>query len=245
MDNVSRPIARLAEELEQRLQQPFTYEDGRWVDNELGDITNEPQMRVNNPIAPAGHVRIPARGSIIFRPPDGPLDQQKVSVKQALDSFLNIHEAGKKTSYTTLPPNEGFIHIVPGLMNQEASGSSRSPLSASVSISVSDVSAYTALEELCAAVTSGSGVKVAVAMVPANYLNQRRISLSINKATARDVLMTILHQSHWTRPQMAIPPQTLSWQLFYNHDMDTYFLNIHGVTTPRITTPRALRAIAH
>jgi hypothetical protein len=242
---VSRPIARLAEELEQRLQQPFTYEDGRWVDNELSDITNEPQMRVNNPTAPAWHVRIPARGSILFQLPDGPLDQQKVLVKQALDSFLNIHEAGKKTSYTTLPPNKGFIHIVPGLMNQEASGSSRSPLSASVSISVSDVSAYTALEELCAAVTSGSGVKVAVAMVPANYLNQRRISLSINKATARDVLMTILHQSHWTRPQMAIPPQTLSWQLFYNHDMDTYFLNIHGVTTPRITTPRALRAIAH
>jgi hypothetical protein len=74
---------------------------------------------------------------------------------------------------------------------------------------------------------------VVVLTVPTNYLLQNRITLGANNEAARTILANALAGLHCRDP-LTIPAQKTSWQLLYAPDGEMYFLNAHGVPSPRI-----------
>lgn len=225
-----RPVAKALEELESKYGWVITYEDPLYVHpSETADVTAQVRKDVGkfrNGEAP--RVLIPSGGSLaitydVMSDTKLPVDRDAVIRK-----VLNANQSGGVARFR-LEREKGseMLHAI-ATVNKNASGAlvpHTAVLDAVISVSQGDRTSLQTLEAICEAVSGATGTQVVVGTVPIGlFMNHRDNEVVVNQK-ARDVLVQTLERTGGRT--------NLSWQLFYDPGMKTYYLNIHTVPAPK------------
>jgi hypothetical protein len=220
--NGPRPLDEAVDQLESKLKKPISYEDvaliysgdyARPLDTVWGRKVDErdDRFRANNTIVLAG-------GALDIHIPADAAGKPSVPISQVLWELIDQHKArGNPGQFRLISAGDALV-IVPtakggvnGMLVPEYS-----PLDSDISFPVEKRSGGETLEAICKAVTTASGRRVTLGMLPRNLSQQTTIELGADPEIARDVLMKALRGLRWADgrkfPDM---PKAWSWRLLY------------------------------
>jgi hypothetical protein len=128
----------------------------------------------------------------------------------------------------------GVYFIVPNRV-RDASGNwiaATSPMDIPITLPETDRSGARFLDEFCDTLSRSSGVRVAAAIYPMNYLMQTHVNAGANAESARDAFVRILGGLQYGDQRTARQTRTrkLSYKMIYSPAMKEYLMQVHLVT---------------
>jgi len=217
--NDPRPVAKAIEEIEKLSGKPVTYEDPPYLYLGTTIDVSKTVSRTGAADGPPGPVLIPKGGVLAFTLP---ADNSADTEFRAVEGMVKIYNARDDAAIFSAWRSDKLTHVVPQLA---VSSSGRlepvTPvLDSSITLETKPRTGLALLEEICQSVSAASGERVEIATVPANALSNQEITIGADDEPTRAVLEKLIVAN-------ATP---LSWELFYDPGLKTYYLNIPIIT---------------
>lgn len=207
----ARPVAKAMVILEDRYQQPITYEEGPYIyQDDVEDLT----VAANAP----RRILAPKRWRIEseIRLPSNVTKPELVSL---INRFLRSATQSRglsRDSFRVLQSNYG-LHVVPTQVRDF--GGAETPVTALLDVQItlltSRTDLYSVLRSFCDAVSEATGAKVSLAPVSVDFA--RRSSMIVaDRQRARDVLIRLLEEQGLV----------LSWHLLHDPTGNAFILGL-------------------
>lgn len=221
----ARPVAKAITTLEAKYGWIITYEDPRYAyADDIADVTETVRRDLQKyPKGAAPKVLVPKGGVLSFNydvmgQTSIPSDPAVV-VRQLLAAQAASANGGK----FRLEKGEKIVHVIPTAI-RDRSGRLRSQepvLDTVVTLAAKERTAFQTLEDLCAAISKATQMRVIVGTVPLRLFLQHKDQYGTAGRKAREVLVQLFERvGNGIR---------LSWQLLYDPGLKMYVLNIHSV----------------
>jgi len=216
-----RPVAKAIDDIERLSGKPITYEDPPYLHASTTIDVTRMIRREGSSADDGAPVLVPKGGIVTFTLPAGPSVEEEAG---AVESLVTGYNAGRGAATFSVLRNDTFIHVVP---RQAMAMSGRledvTPvLDARIKLEAKPRTALELLEAICAAASATSRQPVEIGMVPVNALRNQKIAIGADNETARTVLAKLVVAN----------PTPLSWRLFYDPGLKTYYLNLPVVRQP-------------
>jgi len=199
--NSPRPLAEAVKEFERRCKCVITYEDLKWRSDQ---VEPSPIFRRRSDGAAA---MIPRGIPFTFTVPQDLAQMSPAVIGQHFDSVLGSFEAIQNPGEFKVVRGERSIHVIPA---------ASAILNRPICVIADGVPAITAVRTALNEVSRLSGEKLDLWTLPLNIV-KRPIHVTMSHQPAQEVLTRIL----------AAADQRLSWHLFYDVNLQTYFLTIY------------------
>jgi hypothetical protein len=211
--NAARPIAMMAEKIEQQTSWPITYEDPSY--QYAGDYREFPDK-----LTYGGRAFVLHNVPLVFT-----LDAEKrKDVVKAVRELVEEFETRSGGQKFRVIAEKGYIHIVPQL-NRDKQGTwaeQRPMLDTRVSMAAGKRNLAQILAELKQEVSRSSERALYIGTMPMNLMFNTEVELpAFQNTQARAILREALSRA----------PVKLSWQLFGGPGDEDQFLNVHVVGT--------------
>jgi hypothetical protein len=220
-----RPVALAAEMLEQKYGWIITYEDPRYAhESDLVDVTQQVRRDLDKyKPGQAPKVFIPKGGPLELDYDIDPVTKRPAAADVTIQQLLDTYAVNGKPGAFRLERDGQRLHII-GALAKNKDGvltSHGSVLETVITVPPEKRNGMKLLEDFCTAVSKSSRTPVVVGMVPMSMFMRYETEAGAKDQKARTFLVNELDRM--TRKAR------LSWQLFYDAQMKTYFLNIHAV----------------
>ena len=202
--NDPRPLAEAIQQFEQRCHCVVTYEDIKWQQDQVEDISASVRRAPNAPRA-----QVPKGGSFLFILSRQLASATPAQIGSSLRELLAAYETSNHFGNFRLVEGNRAFHVLP---------SPRAVLDSRVTVAQGDQSLAQAIKAILESVTKSTGEAVVLATGPLNLL-KIIVPIQAQNERAGDVLIRVLFATG----------RELSWQLLYDFGMKRYYLNIHPV----------------
>jgi hypothetical protein len=230
-----RPVAKAAEELVARYGYVITYEDPPLAyEGDLQDVTTQVRRDLDrHPLGKAPKIVVPRGGSLTVRLPSS-ASVNTQTIASVLGQLVSAHSIRNQGGRFRVVQVGDVFHVVPTEIRDRNGNwiAQSSVLDTPISLPMEDRSELEMIDAVVKAVSSaahakiyisgGFGMGISVPDRPASY------RLGADNERARDVLMRALvllndpKAGTWR-------PQRQRWQMLYDSDDKTYFLDISPV----------------
>lgn len=220
MSNEPRPLHRAVESLSEEYGWIVDYEDPVYSDAEAVERTE--------PLWVASHPGIRQRLVAGRRfesefPEVAKIGSSVTEEKSVLQKVVaDFNKSGNPGQFTLVDEGAGRFAIV-----GQANGTARTILDTPITVNIAQLNGSFALDAICQALTSSSGIKVIMATYPLNLFVQTVFTLRASNQPAREVLWNVVDATQ----------QKVEWTLLYDIDDNAYYLNLRGVAKATANTP--------
>lgn len=223
----ARPVAKAVEVLGDRHGLVITYEDPSYAfEGDLKDVTAAVSR---SPVKSGQRVLVPREGAMQLTysvsPSTGKLEHADALVRRVLDAHL----ATGAGSQFELVQQDDVFHVVPVMVKNSAGAwkATRSILETPITLPVQPRSGTQMVDAICGAL-SAAKIRVVVGMAPESSLANNQVVEGGTNEPARDILSRTLKQlSEETGRRLgAREERQYVWQLFFDPNARTYFLNL-------------------
>lgn len=229
--NESRPLGKLATELNERYGYLVTYEEAPYSDLDLRVDLVRKDLPYHSPISKPVTFHLPQRASSA----PGSANQIEPLRPELIHSLIREYQrSGNPGKFDALFDGE-YAHIVPsGRMVGRRLEEFQPVLSTKVIISAQSHSCFDIFSELFDQILKVRGFNVVAARLPVNAYNSRQCVIEGTDLTARQVLTQILLQIG-TKVVPGLRNTRFSWWFAYDANEAKYFLSTAIV--PDLTGP--------
>jgi hypothetical protein len=232
-----RPVAKAVEELVARYGYVITYEDPRHAyEGDLQDVTTQVRRDLDQyPPGKAPKVIGPRGGKLtVTLPTSASVNTQTIA--SVLDQLTRAQSIRGEGGHFRVVQVGDVFHVVPTEVRDRNGNwiAQSSILDAPISLPMEDRSEVGMLDAIVKAVSANAHVKVYIgggAGIGGGIANPNRPAsyhLGADNERASDLLMQALVLLNDPKAGTWYP-QRLRWQLFYDRDNNSYFLNIESV----------------
>lgn len=232
-----RPVAKAVEELVARYDYVITYEDPRFAyEGDLQDVTTQVRRDLDRyPPGKAPKVIRPRGGKLtITLPSSASVNTQTVAA--VLDQLMRAQSSRGEGGHFRVVQVGDVFHVLPiEIRDRNGNWTAQSSiLDAPISLPTEDRSEVGMLDAIIKAVSAEAHTKILGGNVGgmgggiANPDRPASYRLGADNERARDVLMRALVLLNDPKAGTWYP-QRLRWQLFYDRDDNSYFLDISPV----------------
>jgi mono/diheme cytochrome c family protein len=213
--NDPRPLAQMLDGLAARFGWNISYEDPQFdFPQDFSDDTS-PQWLAKNP--QGRHAFAPSGGAFSVSVAGFDVSDPKNEAR-TLDAVVTAYNQGHNPGkFEILSLDDGSFTVV-GIA--AAHGSQTPVLNTKISLNVGPVDAYEALDQWGRELSRVSGAHVEGGGLGTldNSLLRVRVTIHAENLPARDVLRQIIKETNSTR----------TWLLYFDHDTNSYFLNLES-----------------
>ena len=231
VDQLPRPLARAAEELEHKYGVLINYEDPPYVfPQDIDDLTARGAVHQNGPNP--HHILVPAAGSLTLSTSLIP-NRNRVTTDEAKGLVANLleayHTSGNIGTFTSSQTDDVFTIFPAQYRGRTGAIQDIKPiLSTPISIEPQTVTTAKALEILFTKINDAVGhQEIGPGIVPSDSVEQQTMQLSASNEPARNILKQILAV---IEQGDGIRKCRLVYRLLYGPDVQRYALNIHAAT---------------
>jgi hypothetical protein len=203
-----RALNAAVQEFQRRCHCVVTYEDVKWQQSEVQDISSSIQRA---PGAPQIHV--PKERSFIARLPTDLASATPERRFRILQDLLEASEAAGNNKQFRVQSRDGVFHVLP---------KTGALLDTPLTFPAKDSALAEVVSGVVQLVGQSTGRKILVGAAPINLLRSAQLTgFGATNERAGDVLVRAM--------QTAAPGFKLSWQLLFDYARDTYYLSIQLV----------------
>jgi hypothetical protein len=223
--NDPRPVAFAAEMLEKAYGWTVTYEDPQYAyEGDLVDVTEKVSRNLDKyKPGEAPRVLVPRGGELSFDYSIDSTTKKPADSALVIQQLLDAYAVAGHPGVFRMERNGERLHII-GVAARDKNGvltPQRSVFDTVITVPAQKRNGMELLTALCAAISQTSGIQVVPGSIPLNQLHRYETESGAKDVKAREFLSNELDRMSNN--------VKLSWQLFYDADSKTYYLNIHAV----------------
>lgn len=219
-----RPVALAAETLEKKYGWIVTYEDPPFAhESDLVDVTEKVRRDLDKyKPGEAPKVFVPKGGELTLEYDIDPATRRPVAADLVIQQLLDTYNMTNPGAFRMERDGQRLHIIGVSARNQEGVRTAhQSVLDTVITIPPQKRNGFTLLEVFCEAVSRASQTPVVIGTVPLNLFAQYESEAGAKDQKARDFFVNELDRMTGRA--------RLSWQLLYEAETKTYYLNIHRV----------------
>jgi hypothetical protein len=234
--NTFRPLAAVADQLQQLSQIPINYEDVRC------DFPGD-QTTVQGAYTAAQQALASQNGVVgplvDIAPRGGPLSAtiavnasrqlpNAPAVASALNSFLSSYSGSTLPGAFSMEAYNGAFFLAPTSIRNQTGTTVLAPavLSTPITLSVNQGVAFQVLDQILAQVSQTSGFKIGVGTVPVNALAMARVTINAVQEPANHILMWLLNSLLNHGQVLPASSPSLAYRVLYDPKLKYYMFNI-------------------